>query len=77
MAFAREASLDGLGVIRSLVKRDGRILSLSGDAIYPGPVYRSDFRGTDAELDLDQETNFEGRPSRLFQFIALWRDCGG
>lgn len=77
MTFAQEASLDDLGVIRSLLKRDGRILSLAGDAIYPGPVYRSDFRGTDAEQDPDHETNFEGRPSRLFQFIALWRDCLG
>lgn len=77
IAFAHEASLDDLGVIRSLVKRDGRILSLADDVIYPGPVYRSDFHGTDADQDPDQETNFEGRPSRLLQFIALWRDCRG
>jgi hypothetical protein len=76
-AFGQEASLDNAGVIRALLKRDGRILSLAGDAIYPGPVYRPDFRGADVEQDPDQETRFEGRPSRLFQFIALWRDCRG
>lgn len=77
MAFAREASLDDIGVIRSLVKRDGRILALTGNVIYPGPVYRSDFRDADAESDPDLDTNVVGRPNRLFQFIALWRDCRG
>jgi len=77
-AFAQEAlKEDNTEVICTLLKRDGRILSLAGDAIYPGPVYRPDLRGSDMEQDPDQETSFEGRPGRLFQFIALWRDCHG
>lgn len=75
--FAEAALLDDIGIIRALLRREGRILSLSGDAIYPGPVYRFEFSGFDAVQDTDQEAHFQGRPSRLFQFIALWRDCHG
>ena len=75
MAFAQETNLDDEGIIRNLLKRDGRILSLANGVIYPGSVFRPDIRGGLSEQDPDMETNFEGRPNRLFQFISLWRDC--
>jgi len=76
VAFANEATLNDLGVIRNLVKRDGRILTLDGELIHKGPVFRTGFHNADeTEEDPDPVAHFTGRPNRLYQFISLWRDC--
>lgn len=87
LAFASEAesATDDAALVAALVRRDGRILELSRDAVYRGPLFqtfadrrsalsRSEEALTDTEAEVDAPT---GQPARLFQFIALWRDCHG
>lgn len=77
-----EAAPDDAALVAALVRRDGRIVELSNDAVYRGPLFHVFERrnGTSGaggapegeEAEADGPT---GRPSRLFDFIALWRDC--
>ena len=77
-----EAAPDDEALVAALVRRDGRILELSGDAVYRGPLFhvfqqRADGTAGRAIPDLEEaeESAPTGRPARLFSFIALWRDC--
>lgn len=87
LAFASnaEADTDDAALVVALVHRDGRILELSGDAVYRGPLFQAfadrqgaPSRGEEGTNDTEAEVNAPtGRPTRLFQFIELWRDCHG
>lgn len=56
IAFCREcADEDSAGVLRSLVRRDGQVLRLSGDEIKPGPAFRGS-QGPEGNQDENPET---------------------
>jgi hypothetical protein len=60
MVFCREC-LDGKKVIENIVKRDGRVLRLSGQYIIPGPAFRgAEATDTADEADAEQETSVDG-----------------
>lgn len=75
-----EAASDDETLVGALVRSDGRIVELSNDAVYRGPLFhiferRSNGSAARDALD-DEEANAPtGRPARLFSFVSLWRDC--
>jgi hypothetical protein len=77
--FAGEAMGTPAEVVPALVRRDGRILTLAGDAVWRGTAWRADVSGLEwtGIVDGTDETTANGRPDRLFQLIGLWRDCNG
>lgn len=79
--FGSKASTGGEHAIRALLENDGRILTLDGNDIFRGPLFRADMQEADARSmeETDEAPEDEAATStfhpRLGQFIQLWRDC--
>jgi hypothetical protein len=79
LGFACEVEGEDADVVKALVLRDGRILTLAGQTIWRGPAWRPEVQSEEYSENLEglEGAPAAGRPGRLFQFVGLWRDCHG
>ncbi len=79
LGFACEVDGKHADVVKALVLRDGRILTLAGETIWRGPAWRPEMQSEEYSENLEglEGAPAAGRPGRLFQFVGLWRDCHG